>query len=251
MDGPSVLLCDADGNLFPSEEPAFVASAEVTNRLLAEHGVDRRYDPEELRLATTGKNFRATMDALARVYGMRLTDAEREHWVEQERTVVTRHLGEVLRPDPAVLGPLGRLGRAFRLAAVSSSASARLEACFGATGLGCLIPPADRFSAEDSLPVPRSKPDPAVYQFACRRLATEPADAVAVEDSVPGVTSAVGAGVSTIGNLQFVPVAERAARARDLGAAGAYAVVGCWADVEAELASSARRSRRSELHAAG
>ena len=31
-----VLLCDADGNLFPSEEPAFVASADVTNRLLAD-----------------------------------------------------------------------------------------------------------------------------------------------------------------------------------------------------------------------
>ena len=30
-----VLLCDADGNLFASEEPAFVASTVVTNRLLA------------------------------------------------------------------------------------------------------------------------------------------------------------------------------------------------------------------------
>ncbi len=29
------LLCDADGNLFPSEEPAFVATADVTNRFLA------------------------------------------------------------------------------------------------------------------------------------------------------------------------------------------------------------------------
>ena len=29
------LLCDADGNLFPSEEPAFEASAEVTNAFLA------------------------------------------------------------------------------------------------------------------------------------------------------------------------------------------------------------------------
>nr|WP_284289011.1 hypothetical protein [Angustibacter aerolatus] len=42
-----VVLCDADGNLFPSEEPAFVASADVTNRLLATLGVDRRYDAEE------------------------------------------------------------------------------------------------------------------------------------------------------------------------------------------------------------
>ena len=30
LTGVRVVLCDADGNLFPSEEPAFVASAEVT-----------------------------------------------------------------------------------------------------------------------------------------------------------------------------------------------------------------------------
>ena len=34
------VLCDADGNLFPSEEPAFDASAEVTNAFLASLGVD-------------------------------------------------------------------------------------------------------------------------------------------------------------------------------------------------------------------
>ena len=39
------LLCDADGNLFPSEEPAFEASAEVTNAFLASLGIDRRYTP--------------------------------------------------------------------------------------------------------------------------------------------------------------------------------------------------------------
>ena len=33
------LLCDADGNLFPSEEPAFDASVEVTNAFLASLGI--------------------------------------------------------------------------------------------------------------------------------------------------------------------------------------------------------------------
>jgi hypothetical protein len=61
----TTLLCDADGNLFPSEEPAFVASAEVTNQFLRDHGVEAGLTPEELRLATTGKNFRATMLNLA------------------------------------------------------------------------------------------------------------------------------------------------------------------------------------------
>ena len=63
--GVRVVLCDADGNLFPSEEPAFEASAEVTNRYLAALGSDRRFTAEELRLATTGRNFRTTAADLA------------------------------------------------------------------------------------------------------------------------------------------------------------------------------------------
>ena len=42
----AALLCDADGNLFPSEEPAFVASAGVTNRYLAALGSERRFSAE-------------------------------------------------------------------------------------------------------------------------------------------------------------------------------------------------------------
>jgi len=41
------LLCDADGCLFPSEEPAFEASAIVTNEFLAEVGATRRFTAEE------------------------------------------------------------------------------------------------------------------------------------------------------------------------------------------------------------
>src|SRR3954453_21557948 len=52
-----ILLCDADGNLFPSEEPAFDASVEVTNAFLAEIGSDRRFTAGELRLATTRLKF--------------------------------------------------------------------------------------------------------------------------------------------------------------------------------------------------
>jgi HAD superfamily hydrolase (TIGR01509 family) len=204
-----VLLCDADGNLFPSEEPAFVASADVTNAFLAAYGVKRRYTADELRLSSTGKNFRTTAvdlavahgvavePALARRHPAAVTEGSRvleaaalEEWVQEERAQVTRHLGGALRPDPAVLEPLRRLSASHRLAAVSSSALARLAACFTATGLDDLIPPAQRFSAEDSLPVPTSKPDPAVYLFACGQLGIEPGDAVAVEDSVPSCPQA-------------------------------------------------------------
>lgn len=223
------LLCDADGNLFRSEEPAFVASADVTNRFLAAHGVDRRFTAEELRLATTGKNFRTTAAELAAAAGVPVTDLD--SWVAEEKQAVTAHLSQVLRPDAEVTAALSALGRHLTLAAVSSSALTRLAGCFTATSLDELVPPAGRYSAEDSLPIPTSKPDPAIYLHACARIGISPVQGLAVEDSVPGALSAVRAGCPTVGNLRFVAPAERAEREAQLRDAGVLAVVSTWAEL--------------------
>jgi beta-phosphoglucomutase-like phosphatase (HAD superfamily) len=251
-DDVRVLLLDADGSLFPSEAPAFDASADVTNRFLAALGIQATYTPGHLLATTTGKNFRTTAVDLAAAHGVvldpapgsdtggpLLTSAMLDHWVAEEKTVVSTHLGRVLRPDPAVLEPLRRLSRRYRLAAVSSSALSRLEQCFRATGLADLIPAQWRYSAEDSLPIPTSKPDPAVYLHALDQLEVRAGQAVAVEDSVPGARSAVAAGIATIGNLTFVPADERDQRRQDLLDAGVGSFVESWADVAAMVLRAA------------
>ncbi|WP_432544397.1 HAD family hydrolase [Kineococcus sp. SYSU DK002] len=227
----TTVLADADGTLFPSEEPAYAASAGVTNRFLAELGAEREFSPGELQAMTNGKNFRAAAQELARGYGRDLAAAELDDWVAQEKDVVTAHLRAVLGPDPAVREPLRALAGRFGLAAVTSSASSRLDACLEVTGLAALFDPARRFSAEDSLPVPTSKPDPAVYALAGSELGVSPDEAVAVEDSINGALSAVAAGFPTIGTVQFVPAGERDAREAALREAGAFTVVRSWAEV--------------------
>jgi HAD superfamily hydrolase (TIGR01509 family) len=227
----TTVLCDADGTLFPSEEPAYAASAEVTNRFLAGLGARRSWSPAELQGLTNGKNFRAAAIELAAGHGRDLSGADLEGWVAQEKDVVTAHLREVLRPDPAVREPLQRLAGRFALAAVTSSATSRLAACLEATGLTPLFAADRRFSAEDSLPEPTSKPDPAVYAHAGHALGVGTDEAVAVEDSVNGARSAVSAGYPTIGILQFVPDPDRQARAEALREAGVVAVVASWAEV--------------------
>ena len=232
LTGVRVVLCDADGNLFPSEEPAFVASAVVSNRFLAEHGVLRRYGAEELRLAATGMSYRSVLTTLAGEHGLpALSPEELELWVRVEKEAVTAYLRQVLQPDPDVLGPLAALAEHHGLAAVSSSADTRIAACFAVTGMARYFPAQRRFSAEDSLPVPTSKPDPAIYLHALRSLGLAPEQAVAVEDSVTGATSAVAAGIPTIGNLQFVQPAERDARRTLLEATGVRTIVTSWAEV--------------------
>jgi beta-phosphoglucomutase-like phosphatase (HAD superfamily) len=235
------ILCDADGCLFPSEEPAFAASVTVTNELMAEIGSERRFGAEELRLATSGQNFRTTAAALALEEGRRLEAGALERWIEAERRRVTDHLAVALGPDPEVTGPLSRLGREYALALVSSSAMPRLEACLEATGLDGIFPSEVRFSAESSLPLPASKPDPAIYALAVEQLGIAPESGLAVEDSEPGVIAAVAAGVPTMGNVMFVSAAERPDRIDALTAAGAAGVIQTWHQL-ARLLSGQRQS---------
>jgi beta-phosphoglucomutase-like phosphatase (HAD superfamily) len=268
----TTLLLDADDNLFPSEAPAFEASAEVTNRFLARFGVTAPFTAEELRKQAVGKNFRSTAIDLALrcgvpmeqtmaagrpaavvasdtdvAHGRALSADELEQWVRQERERVTAHLAATLKPDPEVLAPLQALASRYAMAAVSSSASARLDACFTATGLDSLMPAALRLSAEDSLPVPTSKPDPAVYLHAGQVMQIEGHQGLAVEDSVPGVKSAVAAGYLTVGNVMFVPDGERDCRTTELIDAGAAAITDSWRALADALMMSAVTAGGSQV----
>jgi beta-phosphoglucomutase-like phosphatase (HAD superfamily) len=235
----TTLLLDADGTLFPSEEPAFVASAEVTRDLANRVGLTGDFSPEHLRRTTTGKNFRTTAQGLLARQGISIGADELETWVEREKVEVTRCLGRVLAPRPEVRACLAALGRRYRLAVVSSSALTRLAACVTASGLDEFFPEDVRFSAEDSLPTPTSKPDPAIYLHALRQLGIGPEQALAVEDSVTGARSAVAAGITTAGMVGFVPVDERTDRIEALARAGVPWVVESWQDLTEDLAETA------------
>ncbi|OBI10673.1 haloacid dehalogenase [Mycobacterium sp. E2462] len=259
----TTLLCDADDNLFPSERPAFDASTEVTNRFLARFGVTAPLSAEELRKRAVGKNFRNTaldlavqcevplQETLAQgrpaatiasaedlANGTALSADELERWVLEERERVTAHLAVTLKPDPEVLEPLRALAARYALAAVSSSATKRLRACFAATGIDSLISGEVTFSAEDSLAVPTSKPNPAVYLHAGQVLGVAAEQGLAIEDSVAGVSSAVAAGYATVGNVMFVLPEERDSRRSELIDAGAVAITDSWRALADVLLSS-------------
>ncbi len=224
----TTLLCDADGTLFPSEEPAYAASAAVTQAFAECYGLTGDFSADHLRRTGTGRNFRSlTADLLAQ----RSISAPADDvavWIEREQVAVTAHLAHTLRPDPDVIVVTRELSRRYRMAVVSSSASTRLLTCLRSTGLDRTFPPPVVFSAEDSMPTPIGKPDPAIYRHAMHALDITPSEAVALEDSATGTESAVAAGITTIGVVAFVAPDERAQRVRDLLDAGAVSVVSTW-----------------------
>lgn len=232
----TTILCDADGNLFDSEVPAFAASAVVVNAFLAALGSPSRHRADELRRAASGRNFRSLAVDLAADLDRSLGDEALAWWVEREKIAVTEHLAATLQPDQEVTEALKHLASRYRLAVVTSSASTRVGPCLEVTELAPLFPETKRFSAYDSLPKPTSKPDPAVYRLALQELGLAPDQTVAIEDAEAGVMSATAAGIPTVGNLAYVPAPERAARRAALREAGAIMVADDWKQLVAILA---------------
>jgi HAD superfamily hydrolase (TIGR01509 family) len=76
---------------------------------------------------------------------------------------------------------------------VTSGSRASVERVLAACSLEGYF--SGRLTGDD---ITSSKPNPAVYEYACRRWAVDPGHAVAVEDSAHGVASAVGAGLVTL-----------------------------------------------------
>jgi len=114
-----------------------------------------------------------------------------------------------LRPVPGMpdlLAALAERGTPFCVA--SSSPRDRLRLALRVTGLaphfGHRV-----YSADDVL---RGKPAPDLFLHAAVRMGVDPAHAVVVEDSVPGVDAAVAAGMTGIGFAARTP-ADRLSRA--------------------------------------
>jgi HAD superfamily hydrolase (TIGR01509 family) len=246
------VLFDADGTLFPSEHPALVATIPVINDFLLSLGAVRPNGAELLRRGGPGMTFRNRAAEMALAHGVRigtpplriasgdtghdagstLSASTLEHWVAEEARVVTAHLVEVLEPDAEVQRTLHALASRFDLAIVTSSPWIRLDACLRATELERYFPRNRRFSAENSLREPLSKPDPAVYLHALGELRISAGEAVAVEDSATGAAASVAAGIATVGHLAFTPVDQRAAAATALLEAGVCAIAESWARLE-------------------
>ncbi|KAI8998356.1 haloacid dehalogenase-like hydrolase family protein [Gaertneriomyces semiglobifer] len=231
------ILFDCDNTLVLSEHLAFEACAGLVNEILAHHKVNAQFTPNQLMTEFVGMNFRGMVVALRDKHGFALPDAELEAFVKEEEERVIALLKEKLQPCIGVDDVLAKLynDKKYGLAVVSSSALRRVRASLEKVNQEKYFPHDHVFSAATSLPVPTSKPNPAIYIHAAQVIGVKPEECVAVEDSKSGTLSAVRAGIPVMAYVGSCEPEKQKELAQTLTDAGAKVVMYNWTEFESLL----------------
>ncbi|KAF1955915.1 HAD-like protein [Byssothecium circinans] len=203
------ILLDCDNTLCQSERLAFEACAELTNELLEKHKIDFRYTTEQLLEDFVGHNFRGMLKALQPKHNFTMSDEELETYVDAELGRVTKKLSQKAVECPGVTEQLELLQKqGVPMSVVSTSAKSRVVASLEKCNLDRFFPKEHVYSAATSMDKPSSKPDPAIYNFACEKLGVKNEEAITVEDSKSGATAAMRANIPCIGYVGIYGLEE-------------------------------------------
>ncbi len=190
---PAAVLWDMDGTIVDSEPMWLAAEARLMTGAGVEFGPADHAELVGMALLTAAEVLRSR--------GVDLAAAE-----IVERLVTDVHAA-LLREVPwlpgisELLGELARAGVPCALVTMSYRVLAEAVVAGAPAGTFAVIVAGDE--------VTQGKPHPEAYLRAAEALGVDPADCVAVEDSVPGVAAAYASGARTIGIQHMVPVAAR------------------------------------------
>jgi len=193
------LIFDVDGVLADTEE----VHRQSFNRAFERAGLDWHWSQPEYKtlLGVPGGKERIAshVDGLSVSSAQKQRLRERVPEIHAEKTAIytsiVRDGGMALRPGVArLLDEAMAAGLRLAIASTTTAANidALLQATLGARGLAMF----DVIACGDL--VRAKKPAPDIYQLALDTLGVSPERAIAVEDSAPGLRSAVAAGIWTL-----------------------------------------------------
>ena len=185
---PAAVIFDCDGVLVDTERPQAAILADV----LTEHGAS--VTPDDVLGRYRGLALEAIAADVEGRTGVRLPAG----WIATFRA---RRAPEFERRGIAAIACARGAVEAVRAAAIpyGVASQGRLDKTaltLRLSGLDDLFPDAVRFSADQ---VARPKPAPDLFLHAAAALGAAPGRTVVVEDSVPGATGAVAAGMRVLG----------------------------------------------------
>lgn len=202
----TALLFDLDGTLIDSD----TLHAQVFADLFAPRGVEIDFDYYRDHI-----HGRLNQDIFTEL----CPGEDPQWWADHKEEEYRRRLGEGYPNVPGALALLDRAeAEGWRIGVVTNAPRGNAEAVLHALGITDRI---ETVVIGDECE--RGKPDPAPYLEGLRRLGADPTASLAFEDSPPGIRSAVGAGLPTIGLRSMLDDAA-------LRAAGAAVTIADFAD---------------------
>lgn len=186
---PRAVVFDNDGLLLDTEE----AWTRAEETLWARRGLTFTLEQKLTLIGSSGPVLHAKLETLLGApagTGAAISDELHELVMEEALQPVS--------PRPGALALIAHLQeRRLPMAVASNSPRVFLDRVLHGAGLdGPDSPFAATVSGDE---VPNYKPAPDIYLAACAKLGVDPADAVAFEDSPPGVAAAVAAGIHVVG----------------------------------------------------
>lgn len=195
------LLIDLDGTLIDSDEAHLCAF----NRVLDSYGVGLTRD--SFHSVVSGNNTPAILRALVPALGPEEVTA----LGARKENLIPSLLDRIAAAPGALALLRGATEAGCRIAIVTNATRDNAVAILDHLGMSRFISAV--IAAEDSS---APKPSPAPYRTALERFELPPQQAVAIEDSVSGITSARGAGLVVLGicgNKAAEPLIASGARA--------------------------------------
>lgn len=168
---------------------------EAFNAAFAEHGLDWHWDQPRYATLLQGSGGVARIAEQASAHGQQV-DAVAVHATKSD-LFQSRLLGGGLEPRPGVVDTVQQArADGVQVALVTTTSAQNVAALL--VGLAPHLSTADFDLLLDATSVEQGKPNPAIYLYALEQL-REPASAcVAIEDNVPGVQAARGAGIACL-----------------------------------------------------
>jgi HAD superfamily hydrolase (TIGR01509 family) len=183
------IVFDMDGLLADTEPLSFRAWSTM---LVLDYGVTITEEDERWSANTVGKSGPIVWELIRDRFKLPVElPRDLPKLGARSKEFYHRLLAEGVPPMPGAIALVHACRDAgLRIGVASSSGMEEIHTVL--TSLGIIDCFASLTSGKE---VPRSKPDPAIYLLACSRLGIEPHEAVALEDSGPGVAAARAAGL--------------------------------------------------------
>ena len=185
MAGFDLILFDCDGVLVDSE----IIAAEVESKLLRESGFD--ITAEDMCIRFAGMDWKSILLTIEQESDIPIS----AQLIDKSEKLLDAALARRVKMIEGVRYALAKLSE--QRCICSNSSSARLDLMLTKVGLKPFFE-GHIYSAKDLGP-DRTKPRPDIYLHGAKQFGVDPANCLAIEDSVHGIHAARAAGMRVIG----------------------------------------------------